>query len=56
MMRQAANLDVNFRACAMAMDTLVGKDENLIPEYAGTLGASAFVDRVLDPDWATLVF
>jgi predicted peroxiredoxin len=56
MMRQAANLDVRFHACAMAMDSLVNKDESLIPEYAGTLGASAFVDRVLDPEWATLVF
>ena len=56
MMRQAANLDVSFRACAMAMGALVTKDEKLIPEYAGTVAASAFVARTLDPDWATLVF
>jgi uncharacterized protein len=54
-MRQAANLDVKFLACAMAMNALVGKDEKLIPEYSGTAGASAFVQRVLDPEWATLV-
>lgn len=56
MMRQAANLDVSFNACAMAMGALVGKDETLIPEYTGTVAASAFVARALDPDWATLVF
>jgi len=56
MMRQAANLDVKFLACAMAMNALVGKDEALIPEYAGTAAASAFVQRALDPDWATLVY
>jgi len=56
MMRQAANLNVGFRACAMAMGALVGKDEALIPEYAGTVAASAFVARALDPEWATLVF
>ncbi len=56
MMRQAANLDVSFRACAMAMGALVGKDEGVIPEYKGTVAASVFVQRTLDPDWATLVF
>ena len=56
MMRQATNLNVSFRACAMAMGALVGKDEALIPEYTGTVAASAFVARALDPEWATLVF
>lgn len=56
MMRQAANLDVGFRACAMAMDALVDEGETLIPEYAGTVAASAFVARALDPEWATLVY
>jgi predicted peroxiredoxin len=55
-MRQAANLDVKFLACAMAMDALVGKEEKLIPEYSGTAGASAFVQRALDPEWATLTY
>lgn len=56
MMRQAANLDVKFLACAMAMNALVGRDERLIPEYSGTAGASAFAQRALDPAWATLVY
>lgn len=56
MMRQAANLDVSFRACAMAMGALVAENEPLIPEYNGTVAASAFVACTLDPDWATLVF
>jgi predicted peroxiredoxin len=56
MMRQAANLGVRFLACAMAMNALVGKEERLIAEYAGTAGASAFVQRALDPGWATLTY
>lgn len=56
MMRQAANLDVKFLACGMAMNALVEKDEKLIPEYTGTAAASAFVQRSLDPEWATLVY
>jgi predicted peroxiredoxin len=56
MMRQATNLGVTLNACGMAMGALVAKDEALIPEYAGTIAASAFVARALDPDWATLVF
>lgn len=56
MMRQAANLDVKFLACAMAMGALVGKDEPLIAEYSGTAGASAFAQRALDPEWATLTY
>lgn len=56
MMRQAANLDVKFLACAMAMNALVGEDEKLIPEYTGTAGASAFVQRSLDPEWTTLTY
>lgn len=56
MLRQAANLGVELRACAMAMGTLVGPGEVLIPEYSGTVAASVFVDRALDPEWATLVF
>ena len=56
MMRQAANLDAKFLACAMAMQALVQPGESLIPEYSGTAGASAFVQRTLSPDWATLVY
>ncbi len=56
MMRQAANLDVKFLACAMAMQALVGADEALIREYGGTAAASLFVQRTLDPEWATLVY
>jgi predicted peroxiredoxin len=55
-MRQAANLDVRFLACGMAMQALVAPSEILIPEYGGTAAASAFVARSLDPGWATLVY
>ena len=56
MLRQATNLGVELRACAMAMGALVGGDEALIPEFGGSIAASAFVNRALDPEWATLVF
>lgn len=56
MMRQAANLDVRFVACAMAMKAFVAPGEKMIPEYGGTAGASAFVQHTLDPEWATLVY
>ncbi len=56
MMRQAANLDVKFLACGMAMQALVQPEELLIPEFAGTAAASAFVARSLDSAWATLVY
>ena len=56
MMRQAANLGVRCLACAMAMKALVAADEALIPEYAGTSGASAFVQHALEDEWATLTF
>ena len=55
MLRQATNLGVSLRACAMAMGALVGPGEALIPEYAGTIAASAFVARALDPDSVPLV-
>jgi hypothetical protein len=55
-MRQAAALDVRFLACAMALKTYVGESEDLIGEAGGTAGAAAFVQRTLDPEWATLVF
>lgn len=56
LMRQATGANVSFRACAMAMTSQVGIHELLVPEYGGNSGASAFVDRALDPTWATLVF
>lgn len=56
LMRQAAELKVRFFACSMAMHAHVGVHETMIPEYAGAAGATAFVQRSLDPEWTTLVF
>lgn len=56
MMQQAARAGVSFLACAMALKSLIDPQEVLIAEYGGSAGASAFVDRVLDPEWSTLVF
>ena len=55
-MREAANLGVKFLACAMAMQQHVTADAATIPEVSGESGAAAFVARVLDPQWRTLVF
>lgn len=55
-MRQSADLGVRFLACAMALKAHVAEGETLIPEYGGTVAAAAFVDRALDPEWATLVY
>jgi uncharacterized protein len=55
-MRPAADLDVRFLACAMALKAHVGEHERIVPEFSGTAGAAAFVQRALDPEWSTLVF
>lgn len=55
-MRESANLDVKFFACAMAVKRHLADGEALIPEVCGEAGASAFVARSLDPNWTTLVF
>lgn len=46
---------VRLLACGMARAAWVGAQEGLIPQ-AGAAGATAFVGRVLDPTWRTLVF
>jgi hypothetical protein len=40
----------------MAGAAWIAGDENLIPEFTGAAGATAFVARTLDPAWQTLVF
>lgn len=55
-MREAAALDVRFLACAMGLARHKAAGRQFIPEFAHEAGASAFVARVLDPGWATLVF
>lgn len=55
-MRESANLDVKFFACAMAVQRHLGEGQMLITEVTGEAGATAFVARTLDEDWTTLVF
>ncbi len=55
-MRQAADLGVRLLACAMALEAHVGESERMIGEFGGAAGAAAFTARVLDPDWATMIF
>lgn len=55
-MREAANLDVKFFACAMAASRHLAGGAALIPEVTGEAGAAAFIARTLSDDWKTLVF
>lgn len=55
-MQDAAALGVRFLACSMALHERGLALEALIPECTGAAGATAFVVRTLDPQWATLVF
>lgn len=55
-MQEAAALGARFLGCSMAMGEHLAVDDARIPEYAGAVGAAAFVARTLDPQWRTLVF
>lgn len=53
-MQEALRLGVRFFACSMAREQYL-QDEVIVIEH-GDAGATAFVDRVLDATWRTLVF
>jgi len=55
-MQQATRLGAKFLACSDALDAQGVVRAALVPEVAGVAGAAAFLGRVLDPEWATLVF
>lgn len=55
-MRQATRFGAKLYACSDALASQGAEHARLIPELAGIAGAAAFMGRVLDPDWATLVF
>lgn len=55
-MQQATGLGAKLFACSDALDAHRIDRSRLIPELAGIAGATAFVGRTLDPEWATLVF
>lgn len=55
-MKEAAYLGAEFFACGMALGSHVQVGEKFIPEYAGNATATEFTKRVLDSEWATLVF
>ena len=55
-MREASNLGVRFLGCTMALAHHNRNGDGLIPEVSGAVGAAAFVARVLDAEWRTLVF
>ena len=55
-MQEASALGVRFFACSMAVDQFLSDNVTRIQELRGEAGATAFVDRVLDAEWRTLVF
>ncbi|MBI3149909.1 MAG: DsrE family protein [Betaproteobacteria bacterium] len=55
-MSDASDAGAMFYACPMALRQAGLRDGPFIDAYAGTVGATAFVVRSLDPEWSTLVF
>lgn len=55
-MREASSLGVRFFACSMATNQHIPGETAMIPELSGAAGATAFVARVIDPDWRTMIF
>ena len=55
-MREAASNGVHFYGCAMAMAEHLSAHPQRIPEFTGASGATAFIQRTLDPAWRTLIF
>ena len=55
-MQQAARFGAKLYACSDALANQGLERTALIPELSGIAGAAAFIGRVLDTEWATLVF
>jgi predicted peroxiredoxin len=55
-MRDASRFGARFLACSDALEAFDLERATLIPEVTEGAGAVAFLGRVLDPQWATLVF
>ena len=55
-MQQATAHGAKLYACSDALDAHAVDRDRLVPELAGIAGAAAFLERALDPDWATLVY
>ena len=55
-MRDAARFGAKFYACSMSAREHLAQEEKLIAEVSGMAGAAAFIDRVLDPAWATAIY
>ena len=55
-LQEASTAGARILACSMARANWVGQEEKLIAECAGNAGATAFLVRMLSPDWRTMVF
>ncbi len=55
-MREAHGFGARFLVCSDALAACSLQGVTLVPEADAHAGAVAFLGRVLDPEWATLVF
>ena len=55
-MQQATRFGAKLYACSDALAAHAVDAAALIPEVTGIAGAAAFVGRMLDQEWSTLVF
>ena len=55
-MRQAHANGARFYACPASLDAFAWGERELIPLCDGIAGAAAFMGRMLDGEWASLVY
>lgn len=55
-MQDAAKLGVKFFACGGGMRTLGVGEADMVPEFSGVAGATAFIERALDDHWKVLTY
>lgn len=53
---ELAAQDVELLACSMAREAWITPAEQLVSPCRGAAGATAFVARMLDPQWKTAVY
>jgi hypothetical protein len=55
-MQDASGLGVKFFACGGAMEAYAITLSHLVPECTGIAGATAYMSRVLDPEWTSISY
>jgi predicted peroxiredoxin len=55
-MRNAAEMGAKFYACSESMSAFQVRTEELVPEFTSFAGATAYMSRVLDPEWRAITY